>query len=143
MIYDLVNNVVQQADRKAQEPILDLSAFLWCADDARVASELLSALAAEKIDERLRATYEDIVSLAYYDGLIYLIDSGTDLWSLREGVLSVHSVGWVGCGDSGHVLDLVQDKDTYIEHKEYFDSFLTHDYIDELCEAYDISDDDS
>lgn len=61
------------------------------------------------------------------------------LWSLNDGVLSVHSVGYIGYGDEGYVLDLVQDKDIYIEHKDYFDNFLTDDYIDELCEAYDIN----
>lgn len=138
MIYDLVNDITKQSKKRHDEPILNLSDFIWDKDDVKTASALLAALADEKIDDRLRASYSDIVSLAGYSGQVFLIDTETNLWSLKDGVLSVHSVGYIDYGDSGYVLDLVQDKDTYIENKDYFDNFLSEDYIDELCEAYGI-----
>lgn len=139
MIYDLVNDITKQSENKHGEPILNLSDFIWDKDDVKTAPALLAALADEKIDNRLRASYTDIVSLACYSGQIYLIDTETNLWSLKDGVLSVHSIGYLGYGDDGHVLDLVQDKDIYTENKEYFDNFLSNDYIAELCETYGIN----
>lgn len=139
MIYDLVNNIVNESNVKNNEPSLNLSDFIWEEDDVKTASALLSALADEKIDNRLRASYSDIVSLAGRGGQVFLIDTETNLWSLKDGVLSVHSIGYIDYGDCGHVLDLVQDKEDYIENKEYFDNFLSDDYIAELCETYGIN----
>lgn len=139
MIYDLVNDITKQSENQHKQPTLNLSDFLWDANDAKTASELLSALAAEKTDKRLRLDWSDIVSLAGFGGKTYLIDNETNLWSLKDGVLSVHSIGYLGSGDDGHVLDLVQDKDIYTENKEYFDNFLSDDYIAELCETYGIN----
>ena len=138
MIYGLINDITTQSNRKHAEPTLNISDFIWDANDAQAASELLSALAAEKTDERLRFEWRDLVSLAGYEGKAYLIDTETNLWSLKDGVLSVHSIGYLGYGNDGYVLDLVQEKELYIEHKDYFDAFLSDDYIADLCEKYGI-----
>lgn len=138
MIYDLVNDIEKQSRDGRDEPTLNISDFILDAEHAATALKLLSAFAGEKTDERLRFDWHNIVGLAGYQGMIFLIDTETNLWSLKDGVLSVHSIGYLGYGDDGYVLDLVQEKELYIEHKDYFDAFLSDDYIADLCEKYGI-----